>query len=216
MGVAERRQRERIQRRQEILEAAEEVFQAKGFAAATMEEVANAAEVSKGTLYLYFRSKDALLGEILGTYVSDAGERMRQCLIQARSGFDALGRLAREMYRFATAHPEQFCLGMGWLMPGSPDVSSAAFEIYRRGVRTLFQRHVQAIERGQQDGSVRTDLEPRRLALQLWSAVRGTILSDLNAHRLMQRIPETAEVMPLTPSFVDVLLDALRPRAPEE
>src|SRR5687768_2167542 len=49
------------QRRAEILEAALALFSSKGFHDTTMEEVANAAGVAKGTIYLYFQSKEHLL-----------------------------------------------------------------------------------------------------------------------------------------------------------
>ena len=52
MGIAERREREREQRRNTILDAAETVFFSKGINLATMDEVAEEAELSKGTLYL--------------------------------------------------------------------------------------------------------------------------------------------------------------------
>ncbi|HZY63405.1 MAG TPA: TetR/AcrR family transcriptional regulator [Edaphobacter sp.] len=47
-------------RRSEILDAATKVFGTKGFEAARMEEIAKAAHLAKGTLYLYFRSKEAV------------------------------------------------------------------------------------------------------------------------------------------------------------
>lgn len=49
------------QRRAEILQAAMELFSSKGFNETTMEEVASAAGVAKGTVYLYFQSKEHLL-----------------------------------------------------------------------------------------------------------------------------------------------------------
>jgi AcrR family transcriptional regulator len=49
------------QRRAEILQAAMELFSSKGFNETTMEEVATAAGVAKGTVYLYFQSKEHLL-----------------------------------------------------------------------------------------------------------------------------------------------------------
>ena len=57
MGVAERRQREKEERRSCIVAAAEAVFLEKGLDVATMDEIAARAEVSKGTLYLYFKEK---------------------------------------------------------------------------------------------------------------------------------------------------------------
>jgi len=44
-------------RRGEILDAARRVFAARGFAAATVEEIAKQAGIAKGTIYLYYRSK---------------------------------------------------------------------------------------------------------------------------------------------------------------
>ena len=60
MGIQERKQREKAQRREEILSAARKVFSVKGFNAATMEEIATEAELSPGTLYLYFKNKEEL------------------------------------------------------------------------------------------------------------------------------------------------------------
>lgn len=60
MGIKERKQREKEQRRKEIMDAAKNVFSAKGFNRSTMEEIAAEAELSPGTLYLYFKNKEEL------------------------------------------------------------------------------------------------------------------------------------------------------------
>ncbi len=60
MGIYERKQREREQRKIEILDAARSVFSKKGLNTATMEEIASQAELSPGTLYLYFKNKEEL------------------------------------------------------------------------------------------------------------------------------------------------------------
>ena len=53
-------------RRGEILEAARRVFARKGFAKAGIGEIAREAGIAKGTVYLYFRSKDAVYWAALG------------------------------------------------------------------------------------------------------------------------------------------------------
>ena len=58
MGIAERKEREKLQRRKDIIDAAEKVFFYRGFESATMDEIAEKVELSKGTLYLYFKSKE--------------------------------------------------------------------------------------------------------------------------------------------------------------
>ena len=57
MGIQERKEREKLQRREDIIDAAEKVFFKKDLDSATMDDVANEAELSKGTLYIYFKSK---------------------------------------------------------------------------------------------------------------------------------------------------------------
>jgi AcrR family transcriptional regulator len=64
MGIQERKERERERRRQQIMVAAKRVFTIKGFSKATMEDIAKEAELSPGTLYLYFKNKDELYASL--------------------------------------------------------------------------------------------------------------------------------------------------------
>jgi len=64
MGIQERKERERERRRQQIIVAAKRVFSEKGFSRATMEDIAKEAELSPGTLYLYFKNKDELYASL--------------------------------------------------------------------------------------------------------------------------------------------------------
>jgi AcrR family transcriptional regulator len=60
MGIQERKEREKEARREEILTAAYKVFVEKGLTSATVDDIAAVAELSKGTIYLYFHSKEDL------------------------------------------------------------------------------------------------------------------------------------------------------------
>ena len=76
---------------QDILEAAHELFMAKGYEAASMDAVAKAAQVSKATVYAHFRSKDELFAAIVARIcgqltreiraVIEAGLPLRQALL---------------------------------------------------------------------------------------------------------------------------------------
>jgi AcrR family transcriptional regulator len=59
------RSNRRADRRQAILAAALEEFSARGFAAARLDDVAAGAGVAKGTIYLYFRDKEALFQDLI-------------------------------------------------------------------------------------------------------------------------------------------------------
>ena len=78
MGTKERKEREKEMRRQQIQNAAKELFIAKGFNSTTMENIAQKAELSLGTIYQYFRSKEELyasLNMITLQYFFDSTEK---------------------------------------------------------------------------------------------------------------------------------------------
>jgi AcrR family transcriptional regulator len=64
MGIKERKEREKERRKQQITVAAKKVFSDKGFNHATMDDIANEAELSPGTLYLYFKNKEELYASL--------------------------------------------------------------------------------------------------------------------------------------------------------
>ncbi len=65
MGIKERREKEKKYRKQTILESAKRLFFKQGFSATTMNQIAEASELSKGTLYLYFQNKEELYISLL-------------------------------------------------------------------------------------------------------------------------------------------------------
>jgi AcrR family transcriptional regulator len=64
MGVNERREREKTERRRAILRCAKELILLQGVSRVNIEDIARKAELSKATVYLYFSSKDVLFNEI--------------------------------------------------------------------------------------------------------------------------------------------------------
>jgi AcrR family transcriptional regulator len=63
-------------KRCQIVEGARKVFMAQGFDAASMNEIAKAAGVSKGTLYVYFQNKEQLFQAMVGQQCRQQGERI--------------------------------------------------------------------------------------------------------------------------------------------
>jgi len=87
-------------RRREILEAAAEVFAEKGFQRATMKEVASAAGVAPGTIYLYFQHKRDLLMAIADQLI---GQSVKQSLDQPADTDvrEFLSNVVRDRFRIA-------------------------------------------------------------------------------------------------------------------
>src|SRR5437870_6480355 len=84
-------------KRELILRAATDVFAGRGFFNAQVADVAHAAGVAAGTVYLYFRSKDDLL-------VSIFERTMRECLRQGRASAAATPDPRERLRRFAQLH----------------------------------------------------------------------------------------------------------------
>lgn len=72
-------------RRQDLMDAAVRVFKDKGIARTTVSDITTAADVAKGTFYLYFDSKDQLLGALKERFVDEI-------LAHANSQYERVGR----------------------------------------------------------------------------------------------------------------------------
>ncbi len=105
MGTQERRERERQQRREQIVKAARRLFRKNGYERTTMPAIASAAELAPGTLYLYFPSKQALYAELLHEGYGALERRLREAVAgasipreQANALIDAFFAFAREAH----------------------------------------------------------------------------------------------------------------------
>lgn len=87
-------------KRRQILEGAREVFLSQGFDAASMGEIARAAGVSKGTLYVYFDSKEQLFEAIIGGQCGKQAEQVFTLSWDEHDVGTVLRRLGEEFLRF--------------------------------------------------------------------------------------------------------------------
>lgn len=110
MTTRARREREKKERRQSILQAAREVFFENGFHSATMDSVAERAEVSKGTVYLYFKSKDSILALMLLEGLGELVEGLEQAYAaeEPLPADERLRRLAWAYLDFFQREPQFF------------------------------------------------------------------------------------------------------------
>lgn len=105
--MADRRQRERRERRQAILESAERLFREHPYDQVRVEEIAAAAEVGKGTVYLYFPDKDAIVAELAAAVLSRLRAEGTEIVGLVRvGGLTALSGLRRLLVGWTRAYEE--------------------------------------------------------------------------------------------------------------
>ena len=84
-----------VDKRVAILDAATTVFAKRGFFGSQVADVARAAGIAAGTVYLYFRSKDEILTSIFDRTMTEAIEAGREALKGVRDPVDRLREIAR-------------------------------------------------------------------------------------------------------------------------
>lgn len=177
MGVAERKKREKEIKRSLILESAEELIREKGLDQLHMDEVAERAEVSKGSLYLYFNNKTDLVLGICHKASAMMNEMTRDVLTEDKTGLEMVYEIGNKYLRFAGEHPE-FYRAMRFL-ENYKDTDQARDSKYLgmcgQNRQESFRVMVRAIQIGMQDGSINKDYNPEQLALLLWSTSHGVV-----------------------------------------
>jgi TetR/AcrR family transcriptional regulator len=176
MGIAERKEREKQKRREEIVQAAEKVFFSKGFALATMDDIAEKAELSKGTLYLYFKCK-----EDLHLAVAQNSIRLLKSLtLKAAEGegnaLEKLGRIGRAVVAFSRSEPDRMkaIMALEEMEPQSLHVSTSEVQnlVYKESpVETV----IHLVEQGVAEKLVRADIPSLLIAHTLWMTVLSVV-----------------------------------------
>lgn len=170
MGIQERKEREKEQRREDILNAAEEIFFEKGLALATMDEIAERAELSKGTLYLYYKSKEDLYlavglrgGEILYQKFLEATPKhlgvIRRIVALGKAYF-AFTRENRDHFRlYQYAESTQL----------HRQVSEEMQIACRAADRKIWGVVIGILQEGIDEGLIAKNIDPAQAALILWA-----------------------------------------------
>jgi AcrR family transcriptional regulator len=171
-----RRSQRRLQHqdlsRQQLLDAAEEVFGRKGFHETTLKEVAELAEFSVGSVYSFFESKDDLFRQIFARRGEELLGEMEGVLDGASTPVEQLHRLVDVEVGFFRDHPHFGCLSLRYA-----NVTRLATDTMAdRGIGSDYQRAMTlqagVFARGQASGDLR-DGDPEALS-RLFS---GLVLS---------------------------------------
>ena len=161
------------------MDAALEVFAEKGLRNATMDDVAEKAELSKGTIYLYFKSKEHLFFAI----DQRAGELLKQRFAEAarsaKTGLNKVKAIGRAYYQFCFDFPNYF-KAMSYIERMDPETyRTIAEEMMPKGIDGVKGSSLSiladAIETGQKDGSIAPDIHPWLTSVLLWATSNGVI-----------------------------------------
>ena len=109
MGVVERREREKQELRQQILETARTMFATQGYEAVTMRKIAEAIEYSPTAIYLYFKDKEELINELCQTDFRTLAREFQTIALIA-DPVERLRKTGMSYVEFGLSHPNHYRL----------------------------------------------------------------------------------------------------------
>lgn len=209
MGIAERKEREKQQRREEIMQAAEEVFFSKGFEKSTMDDVAEKAELSKGTLYLYFKSKEDLHMAVARKAIHLLRDYTSKATEDEGTALEKLGQMGRACIEFSRSHPDHMkaIMTLEEVEPLSISLSTSDVQnmIYNESTVGAV---IQIVEQGVREKLIRSDIPTALVAHTLWMSVLSVIRFVSSKQSLLQVLDLSPDK--LYESHFELVLNGIR------
>jgi len=194
--------------RQNILEAAREVFFRDGFVHANLDEVAQLAQVAKGTLYRYFENKGELYVAVLVLNGEIFEARLREAAASSEDPAEQIRRIGEFYYDHWTRNREHFQIF--WALENQPVIGDLPTGVVEQ-VTTLWENCLailaEVIRGGVQRGSFAA-CDEWVAANVLWTTSNGMIQSETITSRrstVADRDPRE-----LFQAMVEMMLRALR------
>ena len=155
-----------------VIMSAEELFEAKGYEATSIDDIAYRTGISKSTLYVYFKSKQLIWDSIVCKY-------MELLLEDARNAAEGKGSFENRYYKLCfdiadkfEAHPMFYKATLGAI---SMDMDQEIYKkIYDIGEQTN-EEIARFIRSGIEEGKVRKDIDIYPAVIMMWSSISGII-----------------------------------------
>ncbi|WP_319405718.1 TetR/AcrR family transcriptional regulator [uncultured Desulfosarcina sp.] len=179
MGIPQRKEREKDRRRQQIMIATRRVVLEKGYSFATMEDIAREAELSAGTLYLYFKNKEELYASlsirILQYLVIRLEHVSKEANTSAEERLESLKNALLDVYDFDAP----ILINM-FTLQSSETLHHISLELLteiKDLARNILCKIVQILEGSMKEDAL-SDYHPIALADILWGTFSGVVLRE--------------------------------------
>lgn len=202
MAVKQRREREKENLRQEILDAAREMFASEGYKNVSMRKIADKIEYSPTTIYLYFKDKSDLLHQICEETFGKLARRLEQITANEQDALAALRKGLRAYIEFGLEHPNHYEVTFITPLIENIETDESSFEssLGQRAFGFLKKGVAESIAAGQiENGDV--DL----ISQTLWAGIHG-LTSLLIGHSDFPFV----ERQKLIDSLIDTLINGLK------
>lgn len=161
-----------MSRRDEILQISKRLIAERGYSDTSMRDIADAVGLLAGSLYSHFKSKAALVGEIVVRFYDELLPVQRSIVGSDATGAQQLRDMIAAVYAVCDSHRDELTiLHYDWHALSQLDDLS---EVQAMSLETL-ELWQQAIERGRKDGSLRADVDPPVMVRIATSSIHALI-----------------------------------------
>lgn len=188
MSINVRQSRERERRREQILAAAKRVCIAKGFGRAKIADVAREAELSVGTIYLYFKKKDELFAALSVRVLKHLNVRLWRARARKELTFDqSLDVVKKALLEIYEIDPHMFLTLAN--LQASETLANITFDLQRKIVDLLNQSFdiISQVFKEGLEARPSHAATPAKLSLILWALFSGLVLWEESKRSLNPR-----------------------------
>lgn len=179
MGMIQRKEEEKLIRKNDIIKAAEDIFLEKSFEQTTMDDIAKKAEFTKKTLYSYFKSKDEIYYEITLKAFNVLNSTYDEILEknEEKSELQKIKLLGETFVNFSITYPVYFKAIADYeakdinLSVNCDQLTNECFKAGQYSMELLKQCIAKGIEKGEISNKNCSD----SISLVLWSCILGFI-----------------------------------------
>ncbi len=176
MGIIERKEREREQRRQQIILTAEKLFLKNGVGHTTMDQIASECESRRGTLYLYFKSKEELIRALLLHSISILGDMVMKSVDEASPVEKQLNDFASAYLGFFNNYRSHFVFLSKYFSTEDSHSAENISEGIAEKNEEIWRFTTKLFQTGIDSGYFKDDINPLELAMLFWSASNGVLM----------------------------------------
>lgn len=210
MSVEDRREREKQARRDTILNAAETLFFQEGYDRCSMDKIAQAAQLSRALLYVYFKDKAAIMRGIMLRSAKAIQQRFVEAIASSSVGAEQIENIGFTYYRFSVEQPNYFdALGQasGFIEQDESDEQSQELKQCNHETMLLM---VKALRQGISDGSLSATRvsDPFKTAYYLRGALHGVMMQCRILPQANADFPDPEDLVKYT---LGMLTQSMRP-----
>ena len=190
-----------------LLKTALSVFSAKGYAAATLDDVAKAARVTRGAIYWHFKSKADLYNTLIQEFSARGAAVVQQAVAEGGTLIEVLRRVfVRQCALIEEDKEARAVMELALFKTGlDPELQAGRKKQVEAG-NALLEGITRAMQQGMVQGLLRSDMDPADLARAFIAFENGVI-------QLWLVSPQSFSLKASAESFAEILLDGLRAQA---